>query len=97
MLVFHLEKGGEKALSIQEWLPVVRRLAKASPNFHFRMFDNITTVVDERAGTAESVMNVELSGVFEGIVRQSVVGFGFVRREGRWEAVRMGAYAGPGV
>lgn len=94
--ILYLQKDGNKTLSLHEWLPAVRLFAKDSPNFHFHI-SNLTTMVDEKAGTAESLLNVELSGVFQGIVRQSVAGFGFVRKDGMWEAVRHGAFAGSAI
>ena len=94
--ILFLQRPDSEMLPLHEWLISLRSFAKVSPKYHFEI-SNLTTLVDEKAGTAESLLNVELSGVFEGSVRQSVAGFGFVKVEESWEAVRHGAFAGPGL
>lgn len=94
--VLDWSKDRDKDLPLHEWLQAMQVFAQRAPHYRFEVW-NVTTVVDEQMGTAESLMNVKSVGVYPGIVRTAVSGFSFVRTEGKWEAVRHGAFPGSGL
>lgn len=91
--VLKWQEDRDKDMPLAEWLEAMREFARKMPHYRFST-SNITTVVDEQAGTAESLMNVQSYGMFPGVQREAVSGFFFVRTNGEWEAIRHGAFPG---
>ena len=82
-----------QTMVLREWLESVKRFGNEHPDYHFRILD-LTTTVDEAAGSAETILNVQLSGIYSGVVSSSVANFTFHLTEDGWRPVRHVALAG---
>ena len=82
-----------QTMFLREWLDSVSRFTNDHPDYHFRI-SNLATTVDEAAGSAETILNVQLSGFYPGVVRSSVASFVFHLMEDGWRPVRHVALPG---
>lgn len=70
-------------LDFEGFVTYIRTVVEANPEYSIRLSD-VSSHVNDRAGTAEVFLNVEVEGMPPGVVRKSVGVMKFRRSEDRW-------------
>ena len=87
-------ESGNTHVSLDEWLDTWKSFAKKKPNCHLQVAD-ISAVVNDKIGTAETLFNIEVSGVYPGITTRVVCILAFQwMKPGKWVPVRHGGLSG---
>ncbi|KAK4616336.1 hypothetical protein CLAFUW4_10521 [Fulvia fulva] len=90
-------EGGSTHVTLDEWLDTWKMFAKKNPNFSLQVAD-ISAVVNDKMGTAETLFNIAVSGVYPGIVTKVVCVLACqYMRPGKWVPVRHEGLSGADV
>ena len=94
--VLQPEHEDNNTMVLHQWLKSVSKFAAAHPDYHFEISD-LATTINEEACTAESILNVKVSGMYPGVLRKSVASFVFHLIDGKCIPVKHVALAGHDV
>lgn len=70
-------------LNLEGYVTYIKTVVEANPDYSIKVTD-VSSHVNDKAGTAEVFVNVEVGGVPRGVMRQSVGVMKFRRNDGRW-------------
>ncbi|EME38170.1 hypothetical protein DOTSEDRAFT_75985 [Dothistroma septosporum NZE10] len=88
---------GNSHVSLDQWLDTWKRFAKKNPKYCLKTAD-VSVVVNDKIGTAETLFNIEVSGVYDGLTTRVVCILAFQwMRPGRWVPVRHEGLSGADV